>query len=302
MLVYSIQLSKILKVNGHTVHSFISEHEDNIDWQTVNSFGSEWQKFNAFSEAEIQQIGSEYFDLVDETVINQKTIALDVGCGSGRWARYLASRVHFIEAIDPSQAVLSASAYLQDKKNVRISQASVNNIPFANESFDFVYSLGVLHHLPNTLLAIEKCHEKLKPGGWFLLYLYYAMDNRGFLYRLLFKVSTFFRLIISSLPQKAKQMVCDCIALIIYLPAARLSGLLASIPSLRKFAETLPLSYYRKTSFRVMQNDALDRFGTPLEKRFKRSEIEDMLKQAGFINIRFSTHQPFWHVIAQRPS
>ena len=50
-----------------------------------------------------------------------------------------------------------------------------------------------------------------------------------------------------------------------------------------------------------MRNDALDRFGTPLEKRFSKIEITDMLAQAGFINIRFSSKEPFWHAIAQKP-
>lgn len=300
MLSYSVKPSKILKENEYSISSFLTQTENNIDWTTVESFGSEWQKFDSFSEAEIERIGSDYFDLVDTQILNHNTLALDVGCGSGRWARYLSARVNFIEAIDPSEAVFSASRYLKDKANVRISQASVDNIPFVDESFDFVYSLGVLHHLPDTPQAIGKCKEKLKRGGWFLVYLYYALDNRSFLYTLIFKLSTFFRFVISRFPQPIKQVVCDLIALTIYLPSALFARILYSFPKLRKFADTLPLSYYRKTSFRVMRNDALDRFGTPLEKRFTREEIESMLKQNDFINIRFSNNPPYWHVIAQR--
>lgn len=301
MLSYSIKATKILKENDYSIFSFLSLQENNIDWTTVDSFGREWQKFDNFQEDEIMRIGDDYFDLTDSTIINKNTLALDVGCGSGRWTRYLADQLKFIEAIDPSQAVLSANAYLQDKKNVRVSQASVNNIPFADESFDFVYSLGVLHHLPDTQQAIGKCKDKLKPQGWLLLYLYYALDNRGFLYSVIFRVSTFFRKIISRLPQGLKQIVCDLIAVTLYLPAAIIGGGLYAIPLFRKFADTLPLSYYRKTSLHVMRNDALDRFGTPLEKRFKREEIENMLKQNGLVNIRFSDTPPYWHVIAQRP-
>jgi hypothetical protein len=51
-----------------------------------------------------------------------------------------------------------------------------------------------------------------------------------------------------------------------------------------------------------MRNDALDRFGTPLEKRFTKTEIEAMLKQCGLTKIQFSNNQPYWHVIAQRPA
>ena len=301
MLRYSINATKILKEKEYSIHSFISLHESNIDWATVKAFGHEWERFDSFRAEEIQRIGNDYFDLTDERMLNQETIALDVGCGSGRWVQYLADRVKFVEAIDPSHAVFTASAYLRDKKNVRVTQASVNNIPFADESFDFIYSLGVLHHLPNTHQAIGSCLAKLKHGGWFLLYLYYSLDNRGFLYSFVFRISAFFRMIVSRLPQWLKQIVCDLIASTIYLPAATTARILYIFPSCRKFADRLPLSYYRKTSFHVMRNDALDRFGTPLEKRFSRAQIETMLKENGFVNIKFSDNPPYWHVIAQRP-
>lgn len=300
MLSYSLKPQKTLKRKDYAVQSFISDNEDNIDWATVNSFGEEWEKFDSFGEAELQQIGNDYFDLVDDSIANDKTLALDVGCGSGRWARYLSSRVQSIEAIDPSHAAISACIYLKDKKNVRVTQASVNNIPFENESFDLVYSLGVLHHLPDTSEAIGHCKEKLKRGGWLLLYLYYDLDNRGLLFKAIFQVSAIFRKVISRLPQSLKHFVCDVIAATIYLPAALICRGLYIFPALRKFADALPLSYYRKTSFHIMRNDALDRFGTPLEKRFSREQIEKMLKENGLANIRFSNNRPYWHVISQR--
>lgn len=302
MLQYTAPLSKSLQAGNLMVHSFLKREENNIDWKTVDSFGEEWKKFRSFSEVEIQDIGNDYFDIVDETIANKNAVALDVGCGSGRWARYLAPHVKFVEAIDPSVAVLSASVYLSDIPNIRITQASVDNIPFADGSFDLVYSLGVLHHLPDTQQAIEKCKEKIKPGGWFLLYLYYALENRGALYRLLFWISSGFRKTISSLPSQPKKVVCDVIAAVVYWPLAKIAALLSTIKPCQKAASALPLAYYSKTSFHVMRNDSLDRFGAPFEKRFTKNQIEQMLVSSGFSNIRFSTNKPYWHVIAQRLS
>ncbi|MEQ9415353.1 MAG: class I SAM-dependent methyltransferase [Cyclobacteriaceae bacterium] len=301
MINFSSRPSKTIEQGNILIHSFMSTSENNIDWTTVNSFGNEWKKFDHFNESEIQRIGNDYFDLVDERIANNNSLSLDVGCGSGRWARFLSSKVNFIEAIDPSASVFPAAEYLKDKKNVRISQASVDNIPFQDNSFDFVYSLGVLHHIPDTLAAIGNCYQKIKPGGWFLLYLYYSLENRNFIYRSIFEVSSVFRHFISKLPQGMKQVVCDIIAFTIYLPLALASKLLYSISPLKKIALALPLSYYRNTSLRVMRNDSLDRFGTPLEKRFTKKEIEDMLQQNNFINIKFSQNPPYWHVIAQKP-
>ncbi len=299
MLEYSIKPSKTFTGAHSNLHSFLTDQEENIDWDTVHSFGDEWEKFHSFEETEIQKIGDDYFDLVDTTIINHNTLALDVGCGSGRWARYLANRVHSIEAIDPSEAVFTANAYLKDKENVRVTQASVNNIPFDNESFDFVYSLGVLHHLPDTSLAIENCLKKLKSGGWILLYLYYNLDNRGWFYKAIFHLSSIGRYSISKLPSWLKHFSCDLIALFIYFPFVIVSRLVSHFSE--NLADKIPLTYYRKTSFRIMRNDALDRFGTPLEKRFSKKEIREMLMKTGMHDIRFSDNRPYWHVIAQKP-
>ena len=58
-------------------------------------------------------------------------------------------------------------------------------------------------------------------------------------------------------------------------------------------AERLPLGYYRNKSLRIIRNDALDRFGTPLEQRFTKVEIADMLNAAGMERVRFSENAPF---------
>ena len=62
----------------------------------------------------------------------------------------------------------------------------------------------------------------------------------------------------------------------------------------------IPLSYYTDKSFYIIRNDALDRFGTPLEQRFTRIEIEKMLQQSDMEEIIFSEKEPFWHVISRK--
>ena len=119
----------------------------------------------------------------------------------------LAPRAGFIEAVDPSHAVLTAQGFLADLENVRLTQAGVDELPFPNESFDFVFSLGVLHHVPDTRAAMRRCVEKLKPGGYFLVYLYYDLDNRGRLYRSLFECSTRTSLFSEGRPQTGEPHV-----------------------------------------------------------------------------------------------
>lgn len=273
--------------------------DENIDLETVESFGEEWLKFDAFSAEEIKNAGDQYFDIVTEKELNKSSYVLDLGCGSGRWTKYMADKAKFIEAVDPSEAVFSAAKAYNDLDNVRFTQAGVDTIPFADNTFDFVISLGVLHHIPDTGKALKSVIQKLKPQGFALIYLYYALDNRGFLYRAIFNASTLIRRVISKLPHALKQFVCDLVAIVVYLPFVGLTKLVkAIIPG--KIYMKVPLAYYRDKSWNIIRNDALDRFGTPLEQRFSKVEITEMLQNAGMENIQFSDSEPYWHVLAQK--
>ena len=64
-------------------------------------------------------------------------------------------------------------------RNVRITRAGYGSLPFDKASFDFVFSLGVVHHLPDTEGAIREAASMLKEKAWLLLYIYYSLDNRS---------------------------------------------------------------------------------------------------------------------------
>jgi hypothetical protein len=156
---------------------------------------------------------------------------------------------------------------------------------------DFGYSLGVLHHIPDTAEGIRSCVNKIKPGAPFLVYLYYAFDNRPAWFRAIWKISDIFRRGISALPFGLKKLVTDLIAVLVYLPLAKTAAVLEKAGL---NVESFPLSVYRHHSFYTMRTDALDRFGTPLEQRFTRAQITKMMTAAGLENIRFSDGFPFW--------
>lgn len=300
MIDYSIKPYRIIQVNDTSIADFLSSHEDNLDLETVHSFGEEWDKFSSFDDAEIKKIGDDYFDIVNPNMLNENTIVLDVGCGMGRWSYYVADKVKWVEAVDPSDSIYKAASFLKSKKNIRISKTSVQNLPFHDESFDFVFSLGVLHHVPNTQEAIYRCIDKLKKGGYFLLYLYYNLDNRGFFYKLFFHITNLGRKLISKLPSRVKLIICDIIAVLVYLPLVFLSKTFKILFPKRKWYKKIPLSYYTDKSFSVIRNDSLDRFGTPLEQRFSRKQIKKMLKKAGMGDITFSQRESYWHVISRK--
>jgi hypothetical protein len=81
------------------------------------------------------------------------------------------------------------------------------------------------------------------------------------------------------------------IATSVYWPLARTAWMVEKTGAdVRNF----PLSEYRYRSFYSMRTDALDRFGTRLEQRFSRAEIEVMMRRCGLADIRFRDGPPFW--------
>jgi SAM-dependent methyltransferase len=221
-----------------------------------------------------------------------------MGCGSGRWAKFVAPKVGMLTCIDPSDMALEqARSNLKHLSNVQFECAGVSDSTLADQSQDFGYCLGVLHHIPDTLLGIKSCATKLKPGAPFLLYLYYRFDNKPIWFRMIWQASDLVRRLVCALPFRLKLFVTQCIALGVYWPLARLS---AALENLGINVENMPLSDYRSKPLYFLKTDALDRFGTKLEKRFTKAEIEEMLIEAGFSDVRFSNKAPYWVVLAKR--
>lgn len=274
--------------------------QSNLDVKTVEGFGEEWSRFDqsVLDERELEDQFERYFSIFPWEALEQDAEGFDLGCGSGRWAKFAAKRVGKLHCIDASSAALEvARRNLQGSGNVEFHKASVDSIPLTDESMDFGYSLGVLHHIPDTASGLKACVSKLKPGAPFLLYLYYAFDNRPAWFRGLWAASDVVRRVVCSLPFSLKKSVTDAIAVTIYWPLSRtasvLEGLGANVAS-------FPLSVYRRNSLYTMRTDALDRFGTRVEHRYTREQIRKMMTEAGLERVRFSDGDPFWCAVGYK--
>jgi ubiquinone/menaquinone biosynthesis C-methylase UbiE len=267
---------------------------ENVHRATVEGFGAEWAAFDQskLRGAEYEAFFDAYFGILPANSLTKKSEGFDLGCGSGRWAARVAKKVGLLHCIDPSpEALAVAERRLAGRNNVRFHCAAADSIPLEDGSQDFGYSLGVLHHIPDTRAALADCARKLKPGAPFLVYLYYALEGRPAWFRLLWAATDQARRLISRLPFRARRTVTDCLAAGIYWPLAR-AGKLAE--RLGADVSNIPLAAYRQASFYTMRTDALDRFGTRLEQRFTRVQIEAMMRDAGLTDIRFSDREPYW--------
>ena len=278
----------------------MSKHkkDQNLDQQVIDSFGHEWSAFDYAKGETDDALDSQflaYCTPIDLTQFSSKSsVAADFGAGSGRWASRLLPHFSLVYALEPSDGankVLKKKFSKESRMTILQETVGANSIP--PESLDLAMSLGVLHHIPDTGLAIKDVAGKIKRGGVFLCYLYYNLENKPLYYRGLFWTSNSLRWVISRLPYSLRKLIARVIAALIYLPLARTAKLLSRAG---KNVSNFPLHHYANMPFVMLQNDALDRFGTRLEQRFSKKEITSMLNNAGFdlSTLKFSDAEPFW--------
>ena len=273
---------------------------DNIDNKVVKGFGEEWDYYDQSSldEAESKDLFDRYFNIFPDNFLLGDKIGIDIGCGSGRWAKHIAPLAKELYCIDArKQALNVARKNLINFDNCTFSNISTDSLESLNKTFDFGYSLGVLHHIPDTERALIDSVAILKTGAPFLLYLYFAFDNKPFWYRFIWKISEPIRFIISRTSLPVRRILTMLVALFVYLPLSKFSLFL---DKLGVNTESLPLSSYKGTSFYTMKTDAFDRFGTRLEQRFTKKQIHSMMTNAGLVNIEFSQNIPFWTALGYK--
>ena len=233
-----------------------------------------------------------YFAVFPWSALAPDAYGLDVGCGSGRWARFVAPKVGRLMCVDASrEAIGVARQTLAPHRNVDIRLGAAGALPFGDGTFDFVYALGVLHHTPDPEHALRDCVRVLKPGAPLLVYLYYALDDRPAWYRALWRVADRIRRWVSRRPFAVRRRIADVIAVLVYWPLSRAPR---GLERLGRRVDGIPLAFYRDKPLYILRNDALDRFGTPIEHRFPRADIDAMLRRAGVTRIQFSDEPPYW--------
>lgn len=138
------------------------------------SFGWQWHRY---SKTQLDTTGGTISDEAfrKRTGIHPEELTgklvLDVGCGMGRFAEVATRWGARVVGIDLSAACEVAARNLNEREFVAL-QADVLNLPFAPESFDCIYSIGVLHHTPNCEQAFKSLPQYLKPGGTVAVWLY----------------------------------------------------------------------------------------------------------------------------------
>jgi 2-polyprenyl-3-methyl-5-hydroxy-6-metoxy-1,4-benzoquinol methylase len=203
----------------------------------AQSFGYQWHKYAHARwgrESDLtfrEKVGFSPAELAGKMV-------LDVGCGTGRFADVAARCGARIVGVDLSSAAEVAAQNLRDCKSATIFQADVFHLPFAPETFDYIYSVGVLHSTPNCEMAFNALAPLLKPGGQIAIWIYSA-------YNKYYRFSDVYRRITTRLPEPWLLFLCRAAG-----PAYYVYQGLRRIPILGK-----PASGLMRTVFPLGQGD-----------------------------------------------
>jgi SAM-dependent methyltransferase len=249
---------------------------DEVTGRTFESFGYEW---NAFSEVQPEDEGywREYTADVPWDGLRHG-VGVDVGCGKGRYSRPTARRLAGLVALDGSDAVSAAARNLGAEPNVVVVRADLRDGAVAEESFDFVSCLGVLHHLDDPAAAFASTARLLAPGGILLVYLYSRPEGRG-VRALGLRAATALRTLTVRLPHRLLRPLCYPVAGLLY------AGLVApgSVGARRgiRGLSSLPLDVYRGSPLRSLWLDTFDRLSAPVEHRYTWEDVRPWVEEAG---------------------
>jgi len=246
--------------------------------RTAASFGYEWQRFPQL-RAEWEHNFLEYMQPHGPEFFRGKKV-LDGGCGTGRHSYYAAKFGADVTAVDLSDAIDVAHQNTRDVGQVRTVQADLYNLPFPEASFDFVYSIGVLHHLPDPEGAFRNLLRYVKPGGEIQVYLYWWPEGQPVKSALL-KVVDGMRRVTTRIPHGMLYWLSYPLAAAAFAGFVLPYRLMRSLPPTRGLAERLPMKQYAAYPFHVCVNDQFDRFSAPIENRYTRAQVRGWLERAG---------------------
>lgn len=268
-----------------------SEQEVPFAPEVQRSFGTEWTRHPDLMEEHWSEFRL-YTDLIDLESLADSTI-LDLGCGIGRWAYYVAPSCRSIVLVDFSDAVFVARRHLADSANAVFVLADFTDLPFTRGCAEVAFSLGTLHHLP--VDALTALRQLAPLAHRHLVYLYYALDNRPAYFRVLLRIVDRLRTWVQAgRSDLAKRAFLLTMLMLIYVPLAAL-GRLAKPLGLAQF---VPLGeMYAGKSLKRLRQDVFDRFMTPIEQRFSKREIETLADT--FATITISDRLPYWHFVCE---
>lgn len=257
--------------------------------KTKKSYGFLWTISKEMSPQEHW-----HFDAMQEVVsepIVRGTMGIDVGSGCGYDTYIIAKNYPSVSIIslDLSDGVYSCKKLTSDLKNVKIIESSILDVAIKPGIFDFAYCYGVLHHIHDPARGLSEIGRILKKDAPVFLYLYEDHSENFVKYSAL-KAVNILRRITVRIPPRLLYMISILLSPFVAILFSYPAKFLRRFKSTRAFADKMPFNF--GTHLFSLAGDIYDRFSAPIEFRFNKDQVFELLEKAGFLNItikRFSS-------------
>jgi len=251
--------------------------------KTRESFGYQWTTFSEMVCDFRENFWNYLYPATPDSFKGR--LGLDVGCGFGRHIYHAASCGAEMVGMDLSRAIDATYQNTKQFPNVHLVQADIYALPFAAGTFDFVYSIGVLHHLPDPERGVKAIAPLLRPGGALYVWLYSSTR----------RISNFLLEVVRFLTTRLPHPVVDGISFLgalvdrymLILPYQ----LLRRMPLAGRLFERLTpprIKLYSQYPFQVLYADWFDRLAAPIRFYYSEQQVQDILLRAGVVEVQTS--------------
>ena len=266
---------------------------------TAKNFAYSWQNFSRINMSFYKKQFFDWISPVNEDFLKDKFV-LDAGCGKGHHLLMISSYVKEAIGVDISNSAFIAYNNIKHLSNIHIIQADLNNLPLKDELFDYIYSVGVVHHTESPKETTKNLYKKLKPNGKISIWVYGRENNLWIIYL----INPIRNLITKLFPPQIIHVLSFFIALFlypilkaIYFPASKYSFL----KPLQKLLFYYPyLSYISNFDFIEINNIIFDHLVAPISHYMSKEEVNNTANfNNNNINIEWH-NQNSWRVLISK--
>lgn len=251
---------------------------------TARRYGYLWEHSRHAYEPQGVRHAERVCDFLGEEVFQGKA-GIDAGSGMGDDTEYLLRRFPAMTLIslDISLGVNSTYQKVKHLQNAHVARASVLQLPLKDQSVDFIYSYGVLHHTSNPQGGFNEFCRVIRKEGRVILYLY-EDHARNYVKRMAIRLTSVIRKITVRIPPPILHAFCRFLSPLVVVLFSWPARLLRRFSKSCPFAEKMPFNF--GTSLGSLTGDLYDRFSAPQEYRFSKEAVREWYRQGGLRDIQ----------------